>query len=95
MDLLAGQERTTGELANLFPKLSRFAIMKHLHVLQRAGLLITRREGRKRWNQLNVVPLREVMQRWMGKYQAFWADAMIDLRDAEESPSQQERDAST
>ena len=95
MDLLAGQERTTGELANSFPKLSRFAIMKHLRVLQRAGLLISRREGRKRWNQLNVVPLREVMQRWMGKYQAFWADVMINLRDEAESASSHPDDSSS
>src|SRR5262245_20282364 len=97
MDLLAGQERTTGELANSFPNVSRLAIMKHLRVLQRAGLLISRREGRKRWNQPNVVPLREVMQRWIGKYQAFWADAMINLRDEAEarSSAQQSSDASS
>jgi DNA-binding transcriptional ArsR family regulator len=94
MDLLAGgQERTTGELAAAFPRLSRFAIMKHLRVLQRAGLLIARRQGRKRYNQLNVVPLREVMQRWMGKYQEFWADAMINLRDAAETQSPRKRDS--
>src|SRR5262245_29027721 len=86
MDLLAGQERTTGELASAFPRLSRFAVMKHLRVLQQAGLLITRREGRRRFNQLNVVPLREVMRRWIGRYQGIWADALLDLRDEVESP---------
>ena len=84
MDLLAEKERTTGELAAAFPKLSRFAVMKHLRVLQRAGLLITRREGRLRWNQLNVVPLREATRRWLSRYETLWADTLIDIRDAAE-----------
>jgi DNA-binding transcriptional ArsR family regulator len=84
MDLLAEKERTTGELAAAFPKLSRFAVMKHLRVLERAGLLITRREGRLRWNQLNVVPLREATRRWLGRYEAMWADALIGIRDEAE-----------
>ena len=50
-----------------FPRLSRFAVMKHLRVLELAGLLVVTRDGRKRWNALNPVPLREVFRRWVGR----------------------------
>ena len=87
LDLLAEQPRTTGELVVAFAKLSRFAVMKHLGVLQRARLIIVRREGRQRWNSLNPVPLREVFRRWVGKYETIWSDALLDIRDdAESSP---------
>src|SRR2546423_966903 len=46
LDLLAERPRTTGELASAFGKLSRFAVMKHLRVLHRAGLLVVSQEGR-------------------------------------------------
>ena len=88
LDLLADRRRTTGELSSAFPKLSRFAVMKHLGVMERAGLIIISREGRTRWNALNPVPLREVFRRWVGKYEAFWSDVMLDIRDAVEADSQ-------
>ena len=84
LDLLAERERTTGELSAAFPKLSRFAVMKHLRVLHAAGLIIIRREGRVRWNALNPVPLREVFRKWVGKYESMWSDVMLDIRDAAE-----------
>ena len=85
LDLLADKPRTTGELSAAFPKLSRFAVMKHLSVLQSAGLLIVTRDGRKRWNAINPVPLREVLRRWMGKNEQLWADALLNIRDAAEA----------
>lgn len=85
LDLLAGRRRTTGELAAAFPKLSRFAVMKHLDVLESAQLIFVERDGRLRWNSLNPVPLREVFRKWVGKYEAIWADAMLDIRDAAEA----------
>jgi len=93
LDLLAERRRTTGELAAAFPKLSRFAVMKHLRVLEQAHLLVIEREGRLRWNALNPVPLREVFRKWVGKYQAIWADAMLDLRDAAEAPVDPPKDS--
>ena len=85
LDLLAGRRRTTGELAAAFPRLSRFAVMKHLRVLDRAGLLVVAREGRRRWNALNPVPLREVFRRWVDERQSTWSDVMLDIRDAAEA----------
>ena len=88
LDLLAERRRTTGELSAAFPKLSRFAVMKHLRVLEAAELVIVSREGRLRWNSLNPVPLREVFRRWVGKYEAIWSDALLDIRDAAEAASE-------
>ena len=85
LDLLAERRRTTGELSAAFPKLSRFAVMKHLRVLEKADLLLVTREGRLRWNALNPVPLREVFRRWVGRYEAIWSDAMLGIRDAAEA----------
>jgi DNA-binding transcriptional ArsR family regulator len=93
LDLLATRPRTTGELAAAFAGLSRFAVMKHLRVLQRAGLLIVSRDGRKRWNSLNPVPLREVLRRWVGKNEELWADIMLNVRDAAEA-SPEKKDTS-
>ena len=56
LDLLKERPRTTGELCDAFEELSRFAVMKHLAVLEGAELVIVRPHGRERWNHLNTVP---------------------------------------
>ena len=84
LDLLRDRPRTTGELADAFPALSRFAVMKHLGVLERAGLVVVRRRGRERWNHLNGVPLRAAYERWMRPYADRWATSLLRLRDAAE-----------
>jgi DNA-binding transcriptional ArsR family regulator len=65
LDLLGGGPKTTGELSNALPDLSRFAVMQHLGVLEDAGLVVVRRRGRYRFNHLNPVPLREWYERWV------------------------------
>lgn len=84
LDLLARKAHTTGELVEAFPKLSRFAVMKHLGVLERAGLLIITWEGRNRWNALNNVPLKDALRRWMGRHEELMADMLLNIRDAAE-----------
>ncbi len=85
LDPLACATLTTGDLAEAFPKLSRFAVMKHLGILERAGLLVVTREGRNRWNRLNPVPLREAVRRWMGKHEETLADTLINIRNVVEA----------
>ena len=92
LDLLAKRPRTTGQIARAFPKLSRFAVMKHLRVLQAAGLLIVSREGRKRWNALNAAPLKDALRRWVGQQQELWADVLLDIRDAAEADDARDKD---
>jgi uncharacterized protein YndB with AHSA1/START domain len=63
IELLRDGPRTTGDLCRAFPT-TRFAVMKHLAVLERAGLLTVRRQGRERWNALNPQPLSELAGHW-------------------------------
>ncbi len=65
MDQLVDGPLTTGALVATQPRLSRFAVMQHLDVLVAAGLVLVRREGRKRLNYLNAVPVQEVCERWV------------------------------
>jgi DNA-binding transcriptional ArsR family regulator len=55
--------------------------MKHLNVLEDAGLVLVRRSGRERWNYLNPVPIREIYERWIGKYAEHWSSALLRLRE--------------
>lgn len=68
LDALAPGPRTTGELVEGFPDLSRTGVMKHLDVLEEAGLVIVRREGRLRWNHLNPVPIQTICDRWVSRH---------------------------
>jgi len=90
LDLLRERPRTTGELADEFPT-SRFAVMKHLNVLESAGLIVIRREGRERWNHLNAVPLQMLYDRWVRPYQAMWAERMTNLKDRLEGETMETR----
>ena len=65
LDRLVPGPMTTGELAATQPELSRFAVMQHLGVLESAGLVLVRREGRRRLNYLNAVPVQQVCERWV------------------------------
>lgn len=85
LDLLRERPRTTGELAETFD-FTRFAVMKHLKVLERAQLVTVRREGRVRWNHLNAVPLQVLYERWIRPYEAEWASRLIHLKQMIEGP---------
>lgn len=60
--------------------MTRFGVMKHLRVLEKAGLVVTRRRGREKLHFLNPVPIRLVHDRWVSKYAAPWAAALSDLK---------------
>jgi len=63
LDLLKAQPRTTGDLCGRFRDLDRCTVMQHLRVLESAGLVMVRREGRLRWNYLNALPIKEIHAR--------------------------------
>jgi DNA-binding transcriptional ArsR family regulator len=73
IDRLAGGARTTSQLCEGMP-MTRFGVMKHLGILERAGLVIARRRGRLRLNHLNAAPLRALHTRWASAR----ADALVD-----------------
>src|SRR5437660_9695734 len=75
LDLLKERGRTTGELFGHFKQLERCTVMQQLNVLEKADLVIVKREGRLRWNYINPLPIKEPHDRWIGGY----ADGAIDL----------------
>ncbi len=61
-------------------EMTRFGVMKHLAVLQDAGLVTTQRRGREKLHYLNTVPIRLVHDRWVSKYAEPWAAALSQLK---------------
>jgi len=81
LDLLKDAPRTTGDLCRHFEAtLDRFTVMQHLGVLERAELVIARREGRSRWNHLNAAPFKEIYDRWISAYAAPALDLLTRLK---------------
>ena len=65
--------------------MTRFGVMKHLKVLEEAGLVVTRRSGREKLHFLNPVPIRLVHDRWIDKYTERHVSALVDLKKELES----------
>ncbi len=68
LDLLKDERKTTGDICSHFKNLDRCTVMQHLGVLEKAGLVIVKKEGKYRWNYLDAVPIREIYDRWINKY---------------------------
>src|SRR6202142_2980599 len=77
--------RTLTELESEFD-MTRFGVMRHLKVLEDAGLVVTRRRGREKLHFLNPVPIRLVHDRWVSKYAQPWTAALSDLKHRMETP---------
>src|SRR4029077_12902118 len=60
--------------------MTRFGVMKHLRVLEEAGLVVTRKSGRKKLHFLNPVPIRLIHDRWIDKYTERRVSALADLK---------------
>jgi len=82
LDSLRKGPLTTTEIVMLHPGLTRFGVMKHLDVLRDAGLVVDRWVGRSRINSLNVVPIRQIYERWVSGYQDLWASKLTSLKHA-------------
>ena len=81
LDLLRTRAMMTTEIVNAFPNMTRFAIMKHIDALRNAGLINTREEGRRRINSLNVVPIRQIYERWVGPFSELWSSTLLRIKD--------------
>lgn len=79
LDALKDGPLTTGALCELHPELDRCTVMQHLAVLTDADLVIVERRGRERWNHLNVIPIQQIHQRWIGEFAGYAADKLGDL----------------
>jgi DNA-binding transcriptional ArsR family regulator len=81
LDLLKDEPRTTGELCSHFENsLDRCTVMQHLGVLEKAGLIFTKKEGRQRWNYLDAVPIREIYDRWISGYAGPSVELLTTMR---------------
>lgn len=78
-ELFKEDGQTLGALEARLP-MTRFGVMKHLRILEQAGLVVTRRRGREKLHFLNPVPIRLVHDRWVSKYAEPWAAALTGLK---------------
>jgi DNA-binding transcriptional ArsR family regulator len=78
-ELFSEDGQTLGALERRF-EMTRFGVMKHLKVLEEAGLVTTRRNGREKLHFLNPVPIRLVHDRWVSKYAEPWAATLSGLK---------------
>lgn len=67
LDLIRDEPKTTGDLCKKFKDLDRCTVMLHLGVLEKAGLIVPKKEGRFRWNYIDVVPIQRIYERWIQK----------------------------
>ena len=80
LDRLFEQDgRTLGDLERGL-EMTRFGVMKHLRVLEEAGLVVTRRAGREKHHILNRDPIRQIHDRWIDKYTEGRVSALLDLK---------------
>ena len=78
-ELFLRDGQTLGELEERFA-MTRFGVMKHLKVLEAAGLVVARKKGRQKLHFLNPVPIRLVHDRWVSKYAEPWAAGLAELK---------------
>jgi DNA-binding transcriptional ArsR family regulator len=80
LDLLFQRDgRTLKELESGL-EMTRFGVMKHLRILENAGLVVTRRSGREKLHFLNPVPIRMIHDRWIDKYREREVSALLALK---------------
>ncbi len=68
LDLLRDAPMTTGNIVKKLAWLDRTTVMQHLGVLEQARLIISKKEGRCRWNYLDVSPIQRIHERWIQEY---------------------------
>lgn len=80
LDLLQRGRMSTTDIASHFPDLDRCTVMQHLGVLERADLLIVKREGRIRWNYLNPLPIKAIHDRWISPHARRAVDLLARMK---------------
>ncbi len=73
-------EQTLGELCAQLPEMTRFGCMKHLRVLEEAGLVSSHKVGREKFHYLNPVPIQQLYDRWVAKYARPWTRTLTGLK---------------
>ena len=78
LDLLAGRERSAGELVSAFPALTQPAVSRHLRILRESQLVDVRPDGTRRLYSLRPAALAE-LDHWLDSYRRFWGERLDDL----------------
>jgi DNA-binding transcriptional ArsR family regulator len=78
-ELFRQDGQTLGALEERLP-MTRFGVMKHLKILEAAGLVTTKRRGREKLHFLNPVPIRLIHDRWVSKFAEPWAASLGELK---------------
>ena len=85
LDLLAEVDgQTLSTLADAFPEMTRFGVMKHLRLLEAARLVTSEKRGREKLHYLNPVPIRAIHDRWISRYAEPHVAGLLALRDRSE-----------
>ncbi len=79
LDLLRDGPLGTGELVDALGA-ERHQVLAHLQVLREAGLVTVERQGRRRVNHLNPVPIEQIYSRWVSAYEQSWTQALVGLK---------------
>jgi DNA-binding transcriptional ArsR family regulator len=85
LDLLRDAPMTTSDIGKNLPHLDRTTVMQHLGVLEKARLVISKKDGRCRWNYLDVSPIQRIHERWIRSYAAPTAGLLSRLQSDLES----------
>ena len=94
LDILTGTPgMSVKALASHFD-ISRIAVLKHVQLLEEAGLVISRKEGRTRHLFFNPVPIQQIQDRWTTQFAAFWSGRMADVKTRVEARAERERNKS-
>ncbi len=87
LDALRAREgQSVGELTEVLAPLGRHAVLKHVGVLEQAGLVVSRKQGRVRRCHLNAVPIVELAQRWIDDFGARASAGLLSLKTELEGP---------
>src|SRR5579871_3035907 len=79
-ELFKNDGQTLSALEERLP-MTRFGVMKHLKVLEEAGLVVTKRRGREKLHFLNAVPIRLLHDRWVSKYTEPWLAGLSEIKE--------------
>ena len=71
--------------------MSPVGVLKHVRVLEAAGLLLTHKHGRERMLYVNLVPIQQIYDRWTNTYASFWSTQIVDLKERLESRGEEAR----
>jgi DNA-binding transcriptional ArsR family regulator len=72
--------QTLGQLCEGLPDMTRQAVSKHLAILEEANLVATIKRGREKLHYLNPVPIHDIAERWIGKYERHRLSALAELK---------------